>query len=248
VSPTGAARSLDLATGRQVAAADVEVGAPAVAEAAHSSGTGLDREESSLDSGPSLMIRGDELLVGYQDEVTGQTALTGYRTDTLGRLWTIPVPSLTLRVDGCGGLLCLGESGQVRALRADTGAVAWSGKGWPGVVGVLGRWLYTVSDLAASYGYWPGPARLIDPGTGRTELDLGKWRLVSEPDPAGRPALFELTESSTGRIWLGTLGNGPSVQPLGTIADLPSGTCDAGPAYIVCLTTGQLVSVWRYRT
>jgi outer membrane protein assembly factor BamB len=247
VSPTGAARSLELATGRQVAAAEVEVGGQAAAEAGDPAGPGLDRDPSFND-GPSLMIRGDELLVGYQDATTGQASLAGYRTDTLGPLWTIPVQSLTLRVDGCGVLLCLGESGRVRALRADTGAVVWTGKGWPGVVGVLGHWLYTVSDLAASYGYWPGPARLIDPRTGRTDLDLGKWRLVSEPDPAGRPALFELIESGTGRVWLGTLGTGPSVQPLGTIADLPSGTCDAGPAYIVCLTTGQLVSIWRYRT
>lgn len=246
VSPTGAARSLNLATGRQVAAAEIEVGAPAVAEAKPSV-PGPERDDSSFNAGPSLMVRGDKLLVGYADEGSGQTSLAGYRTDTLAPLWTIPVPSLTLRVDGCGTLLCLGESGRVRALRADTGAVVWSGKGWPGVVGVLGRWLYTVSDLAASYGYWPGPARLIDPGTGRTDLDLGDWRLVSEPDPAGRPALFELTERSTGRVWLGTLGNGPSVKPLGTIADLPSGTCDAGPRYIVCLTTGQLVSIWRYR-
>ena len=248
VSPTGAARSLELATGRQVAAADLDVGAPTAAEAEPSVGSGPEHEESSYNAGPSLMIRGDELLVGYEDEATGQTSLAGYRTDSLAPLWTVPVRSLTLRVDGCGRLLCLGESGQVRALRADTGAVVWSGKGWPGVVGVLGRWLYTVSDLAASYGYWPGPARLIDPGSGRTDLDLGNWRLVSEPDPAGRPALFERIEQSTGRVWLGALGNGPSVTPLGTVADLPSGTCDAGPHYIVCLTTGQLVSIWRYRT
>jgi outer membrane protein assembly factor BamB len=257
VSPTGAARAVELATGREVAAAELDVGAPDAAEAdPPTGGPGMDRGERSVNGGPSLMVRGDELLVGREED--GQTELTGYRIDRLTPLWTVPLRSLSLRVDGCGGLLCLSEAGRVRALRPDTGAVVWSGPGWPGAIGVLDRWLYTVSDLAASYGYWPGPARLIDAGTGRTDLDLGGWRLVSRPDRSGRPALFELIEHGSGRVWLGTLaapakgptplGAGPHVQPLGTVADLPSGTCDAGPAYIVCETIGDQVRIWRYRS
>jgi outer membrane protein assembly factor BamB len=247
VSPTGAARSVELATGREVAAADIDVGASDAAEAAPvTGGPEMDRTDRSITGGPSLMVRGDELLVGHEEN--GRAELTGYRTDRLTPLWTLPVPSLSLRVDGCGALLCLAEAGRVRALRPDTGAVVWSGPGSPGAIGVLGRWLYAVSDLAASYGYWPGPARLVDAGTGRTDLELGGWRLVSRPDLAGRPALFELIEHGTGRVWLGTLGTGPHVQPLGIVADLPSGTCDAGPAYIVCETIGDQIRIWRYRT
>jgi hypothetical protein len=197
------------------------------------------------DPGPSLMVRGDVLLVGYQRD--GQALLAGYRIGDLAPLWTDKVRSLSVRVDLCGDLLCLSESGQLRAVRPDTGAAPWSGAGSPGITGTVQRWIYTVSDLAASYGLWPGPARLVDPATGRTALDLGGWRLVSQPDPAGRPALFELIEHGTGRIWLGLLEAGPRVQPLGTVSDLPSGTCDAGPTHIVCLTTGQQLRIWRYR-
>jgi outer membrane protein assembly factor BamB len=247
VSPTGAARSVELATGREVATADIDVGAPAAAEAGHHiGGPIMGRDEPAATGGPSLMVRGDELLVGHEEN--GQSALTGYRTDRLTPLWTVGLRSLSLRVDGCGRLLCVGEGGQVRALRPDTGAVVWSGSGWPGAVGVLGRWLYTVSDLTASYGYWPGPAQLVDAGTGRIDLELGSWRLVSQPDQAGRPALFEAIEHDSGRVWLGALGEGPHVEPLGTVTDLPSGTCDAGPAYIACLTSGDQVRIWRYRT
>jgi hypothetical protein len=208
----------------------------------------MNRAES-VPAAPSLMLRDDELLVGYEQD--GRSMLSGYRADRLAPLWTIGVESLNLRVDECGALLCLGESGDVRAVRADTGAVVWSGGDWPGVVGVLGRWVYTVSDLAVSYGYWPGPARLIDPGTGRTSLNLGSWRLVSQPDRPGDLALFEYVEQSTGKVWLGALA-GPAadlhVEPLGTVLDPPSGTCDAGPAHIVCLTAADQVRIWRYRT
>jgi hypothetical protein len=249
VSPAGAARSLDLTTGRQIAAADIEVGASGAAEAVHQlAGPLMDRAEQDASAGPSLMMRGDELLVGYEKD--GRSLLTGYRADRLAPLWTVEVQSLSLRVDDCGALLCLGESGDVRAIRADTGAVVWSGTDWPGVVGILGRWLYTVSDLAESYGYWPGPARLIDPGTGRTTLDLGDWRLVSEPDRIGDLALFEYVDQSDGKFWLGALGGpntGPHVEPLGTVVDPPSGTCDAGPTHIVCLTAADQVRIWRYR-
>jgi outer membrane protein assembly factor BamB len=248
VSPSGAARSVDLATGRQVAAADVQVGSSGIDEADHQlAGPLMDRDQA-LPAGPSLMLRDDVLLVGYEQD--GRSLLAGYRTDRLTPLWTTEVQSLNLRVDECGALLCLGESGDVRAIRTDNGAVVWSGVDWPGVVGVLGRWVYTVSDLAVSYGYWPGPARLVDPGTGRTTLNLGSWRLVSEPDRVGDLALFEYTEQSTGKVWLGALsgpGTGPHVEPLGTVVDPPSGTCDAGPAHIVCLTAADQVRIWRYR-
>jgi hypothetical protein len=250
VSPTGSARSLDLTTGRQIASADIEVGASSAAPALRQfAGPLMDRAEQVAAAGPSLMLRGDELLVGWDDGV--RSMLTGYRADRLAPLWTVEVHSLSLRVDDCGALLCIGESGDVRAIRADTGAVVWSGTDWPGVVGVLGRWLYTVADISDSYGSWPGPARLIDPGTGRTSLELGSWRLVSEPDRPGDLALFEYIEQSTGKVWLGALGGratGPHVEPLGTVVDPPSGTCDAGPTHIVCLTAADQVRIWRYRT
>ena len=77
-------------------------------------------------------------------------------------------------------------------------------------------------------------------------MDLGSWRLPSQPDQDG-PALFELVDPDSGQVWLGELGDGPHVQPLGAVTDLPSGSCDASTAYIVCETSGDQVRIWRYR-
>jgi outer membrane protein assembly factor BamB len=251
VSPTGAARSVELATGREVAAKDIDLGVPDPADTEAAGAEALvvpnvARQEAAATAGPSLMVRDDVLLVGHN--VDGRSALTGYRTDQLAPLWTVTLQSpSTLRVDGCGSLLCLAEGGDVRALRPDTGAVVWTGTGLAGALGLVGGWLYAVSDLAASYGYWAGPARLIDTGTGHTDLDLGSWRLLNQSDPAG-PALFELVDPDSGKVWLGELGAGPRVQPLGVVTDLPSGSCDASPDYIVCETSSDQVQIWRYRT
>jgi outer membrane protein assembly factor BamB len=250
VSPTGAARSVELATGREVAATDIDLGTPDPADTEAAGAEALvvpniARQAAAAPSAPSLMLRDDILLVGHEED--GRSVLTGYRTDRLAPLWTVGLQSpSTLRVDGCGSLLCLAEEGDVRALRPDTGAVVWTGTGVTGALGLVGRWLYTVSDLAAAYGYWAGPARLIDTGTGRTDLDLGSWRLLSQPDQA-EPALFELVDPESGQVWLGALGAGPHVQPLGAVTDLPAGSCDAGPDYVVCETSGDQVRIWRYR-
>ena len=250
VSPTGAARSVELATGREVAATDIDLGVPDPADTEAAGAEALvvpnvARQEAAATAGPSLMVRDDLLLVGHDE--AGQSVLTGYRIDRLSPLWTVTLTSAsTLRVDGCGSLLCLAEGGDVRALRPDTGAMVWTGTGVAGALGLAGRWLYTVSDLAAAYGHWAGPARLIDTGTGRTDLDLGSWRLLNQPDHAG-PTLFELVDPESGQVWLGELGAGPHVQPLGAVTDLPSGSCDAGTEYIVCETSGDQVQIWRYR-
>jgi|GEM_PF-5822347 outer membrane protein assembly factor BamB len=250
VSPTGAARSVELATGREVAATAIDLGVPDPADTEAAGAEALVvpnivRQEAAATAGPSLMVRDDVLLVGHV--VDGRSVLTGYRVDRLTPLWTVTLRSpSTLRVDGCGSLLCLAEGSDVRALRPDTGAVVWTGTGLAGALGLVGRWLYMVTDLVAAYGYWTGPARLIDTGTGHTDLDLGSWRLLSQADQDG-PALFELVDPDSGQVWLGELGDGPHVQPLGAVTDLPSGSCDASTAYIVCETSGDQVRIWRYR-
>src|SRR6185295_16135913 len=81
----------------------------------------------------------------------------------------------------CGQLLCLGgNDGGVRAVDRRTGEVRWRTE-W--------LWAEPAGSLllaSSSRGY----SRLqhlvlLDPATGRTRFDLGRWGLVGRPDGGG---------------------------------------------------------------
>jgi outer membrane protein assembly factor BamB len=223
VAPDGQASAVDLDTGAVRAAATIAVGTT--------------RQLGGGVAGPVLAVRGDLLVVGYLRD--GQPTVAVYRTGTLTRQWTATVRTLNVGVTWCGPVLCLNDEYGFRAVVPDTGRVAWSvtDAGWYGPVD---RWLYQAPDPLR-----PGSAHLVDPATGRSVLDLGRWRLGGQA--TGQPPLFELVEAESGRIWLGLLGTGPHIRPVGSLTGLAANSCTLGGGYLACLTTTDRLRVWHYR-
>jgi len=223
IAPDGQASAVDLATGAVRANATIPVTQAAL-------------DENT--AGPWLALLGNQLVVGYLRQ--GNPALTVYRTDTLAPQWTVTVPTLNVAANRCAPLLCLSDTRGVRAVAAATGTGVWArnGTAW---FGVVDGWLYD-----APQPFQPGSARLVDPVTTRTVLDLGRWRLSTQTP--GQPPLFEWVEKDSGRIWLGLLTAGPRIQVLGAVTGLPQDTCDLDGSYVACVTTTQQVRIWRYRS
>jgi outer membrane protein assembly factor BamB len=230
VAPGGKASAVDLASGRVTATAVIPVD------------PGGPPDSNQL---AQLAVFGDQFLVGYLSQ--GQPTLTAYRTHTLTPQWTTSVATLDLALTPCAPLLCFDDAGHgIQAVAPTTGAVVWTGTD-PGWYGAVDQWLYNTPQLFQS-----GPTRLIAPATGRTVLDLGRWRLAAQ-DPGQRP-LFELVEHS-GRIWLGILAPGPRIQPLGTVADLPEVIppqgplpCDVSTGFLACMTIHHQLRIWHFQT
>ncbi len=222
VAPGGRASAVDLASGRVRAAATTPLDPASAADGNHPE--------------QRLALIGDQLLVGYLRQ--GQPTVTVYRARTLTPQWTGRVATLDLDGTRCPPLLCLHDRYGVRAVVPTTGVVVWTANGaaW---FGLVDRWLYDEPQP-----FQPGSARLIDPATTHTVLDLGRWRLAAQ-NP-GQPPLFELVEES-GRSWLGLLAPGPRIQALGAVTDLPQNTCDVGTGYLACMTTAHQLRIWHYR-
>jgi outer membrane protein assembly factor BamB len=223
VAPSGRASTVDLGTGTVRVATTIAVGTT--------------RRLGGAVAGPMLVVRGDLLMVGYQQQ--GRATVTAYRTDALTPLWTATVGSLNVGFTRCGALLCLNDESGFRAVAPASGRVVWSvaDAGWYGPVD---RWLYEAPDPLQ-----PGSAHLLDPATGRAVLDLGRWRLAEHA--RGQPPLFELVEADSGRIWLGLLAAGPRILPVGAATGLPQNSCGLADGYLACLTTTHQLRISRYR-
>jgi outer membrane protein assembly factor BamB len=228
VAPTGQAHAVDLASGRVQATATIAV---------DPSGT-ADRNQRG-----QAVLHGNQLLVTHLRQ--GRPSLTAYGTDTLSPQWTAEISTLTTDVSRCLQLLCLRDSREVHAVMPTTGTKVWTANGLTRY-SVVDRWLYEAPPFNQ-----PGSARLVDPATARTLLDLGRWRFAAQ-DP-GQPPLFELVEQSS-RIWLGLLVPGPRIRPLGTVTGIseavpPYGPppCHAGTGYLFCTTTTQQLRIWHFR-
>lgn len=222
VDPTGRASTVDLATGAVRTTATIALGSAGQAD--------------GKPSGPLLALRGDQLLVGYLR--LGHPVVTAYRTDTLTSQWTVTVPTLELSVIRCAPLLCLGGQDETQALAPKSGAVVWVEKDvtWYGLVD---HWLYE-----AAHPFQPDSVRLADPNSGRTVLDLSRWRLSTTA--ADKPPLLQRDDTASHRTWLGVLTPGLHIQILGAVAGLPQNSCDLGIDYIACSITSHQVRIWRY--
>jgi hypothetical protein len=223
VTPDGQASAVDLATGTPRATATIPVTPAALGDNT---------------AGPWLALLGGQLVVGYLRQ--GSPTLTVYRTDTLAAQWTTTVPTLDIGVTRCASLLCLSDVHGVRAVAAATGTAVWtrSGAAW---FGLVDGWIYDAPQPFES-----GSARLVDPVTARTVLDLGRWRLSTQTP--GRPPLLEWVEKDSGRIWLALLTPGLRIQVLGAVTDLAQNTCGLGDSYLACMTIAHQLRIWRYRS
>lgn len=248
IAPGGDATSVDLTSGAVSGTARVHVGPT--------------RTLRGDEYGPSLVVTGPWLLVGYLG--TGGPTLAAYRAATLRPAWVGRVRSLDVVTTQCGQLTCLTDEEGTRAVDLATGREGWSTSAWQ-PVRMLGRWLYALPQ-----GNRHGSGGLLAPGSGTPLLTLAGWAPV--PGPAAGPYLLHSTQPADQLVaapaasWLGVLratGGVPRVQPLGPMANLPVAGCVAVPGFLACDTavtevcpppprTGACTQdsrlwIWRYR-
>ncbi|HEU4424808.1 MAG TPA: PQQ-binding-like beta-propeller repeat protein [Pilimelia sp.] len=221
----------DLATGRLIAAATLrEPVAPAADGAA----------EPWLSADEDLI-----LATGSADP----GAVTAYGLERLDRRWTA---RWTGRWEGtgarvyvvgsaCGDLLCLGiGDGDVQAVERETGRVLWHAD-----------WLWAAPSgrlLLASSGRGSAETQrlvLLDPATGRTRHEVGRWGLAGRA--AGDGWLVVRHDLRTARAWFGLLDPATAdVRLLGMVTDV-AGDCQAGRHSVVCRRLDMSLGIWRYR-
>jgi outer membrane protein assembly factor BamB len=193
-----------------------------------------------------MSVIGDLILI-----TDGRAAtLTAYGLRDLDRRWTTTWDSGDnwYYSPGCDDeLICLHlRDGAVRALEARTGRLRWEGS-WPYLhrVGLAG----TDPLLVASRGEGPygehAPLVLVDPATGRGEVELGTWAIASA-DPAAELVVVR-NDLGASRAWFGLLDPAASdVRLIGSATDVV-GDCHAGVDSIACRRTDATIGVYRFR-
>ncbi|WP_033344799.1 PQQ-binding-like beta-propeller repeat protein [Catenuloplanes japonicus] len=179
------------------------------------------------------LLVGDTIVLRHPGENTSR--ISGYDAGTLEPLWSRTVGGLQ-SVDECGGLVCLGTTIGVRAIRADDGTNAWVSQSW--------RRALTWGDVTVAYGRPTGvdaQLALVEPMTGGSLLDLSAWQQVTSvtdavvlahPDPARGDTLVATVASDR-----------RSVRVLGAIP-AASGGCRAGGGVLACRQGGGILGVW----
>jgi outer membrane protein assembly factor BamB len=243
-------RTIDLDTGRELWSLPLRAGAmqvpaagarPAVVLAAERGG-GI--EVRDLRTGAVRQRLDWTAAVPQRAEVVGGflvlrhgSEVTGYSADLLGRRWTRPVPVADLGVHACGPMLCMQDSTAVEVVDPATGVTAWrrNERVW---LQPHGSYLIESDDTRVR--------RVVDPGTGRTVVDLAGW---TEQQKSGddSPLLLLRSTDNTVRTWLGVIDpDGTAVRQLDPVPYvLPS--CQVAPGVIACQTQLGKVRVWRYR-
>ncbi|GAA5197751.1 hypothetical protein GCM10023322_69630 [Rugosimonospora acidiphila] len=199
-----------------------------------------------------------QLLATYTSR--GATRVTAYDLSTLDRRWHLDVDDLVLSLSPCGALLCvIGERGTT-AVDPARGAIRWTAPHWtmvgtqPGAL--VAKDLPEVRDRFA----------LLDPATGRTQLDLRDWDPIQPTAPDESMVLTTNRRGPPG-LWIGALrSDGTGVQPEaflpdaiadGCATDRPGAEGVAGGAdppgnparprstvYLACITYDGPVDVW----
>ncbi|MFI5842337.1 hypothetical protein ACIA8K_21740 [Catenuloplanes sp. NPDC051500] len=188
---------------------------------------------------PAAYAPDNPLLVGgmivLRHPGDNTSRISGYDLGTLERLWSRTVGGLQ-SVDECGGLICLGTTIGVRALRPGDGTNAWVSQSW--------RRALTWGDVTVAYGRPTGvdaQLALVEPMTGGSLLDLSEWQQVTSvtdavvlahPDPARGDTLVATVASDR-----------RSVRVLGAIP-AASGGCRAGGGVLACRQGGGILGVW----
>ncbi|OZV79241.1 hypothetical protein CA850_17680 [Micromonospora echinospora] len=159
ILPSGRIEVRDADTGRLLAGAPVDLGAP--------------------DVGVGGQVTGDLLLAVRIDPPT----LTAYGLDRLDRRWTVDLPSVAY-VTSCGtALLCSWEqAGGVRALDRATGRTVWHDPRWLAGFPVGDRLVATTSVSPVRE-----EVVLLDLATGRELANLGSWNGLQTPVEGGPP-------------------------------------------------------------
>ncbi|MFC6023723.1 PQQ-binding-like beta-propeller repeat protein [Plantactinospora solaniradicis] len=174
---------------------------------------------------------GNFLVLRHGSEVTG------YSADLLQRRWTRPVPVADLGIYPCGPMLCMQNGAAVEVADPATGVTAWrtNERVW---LQPHGSYLIESDDNRVR--------RAVDPGTGRTVIDLAGWteERKSEEDS---PLLLLRRNGNTIRTWLGVVDPGATaVRPLDPVPYVLL-SCQVAPGLIACQTQLGQVRVWRYR-
>lgn len=177
-------------------------------------------------------VAGGFLVLRHGSEVTG------YSADLLQRRWTRPAPVTDLGIDACGPMLCMENGTAIEVVDPATGVTAWRTNDRV--------WLEPHGSYLIESDEQLGVRRAVDPGTGRTVVDLTGWseERTSEDDS---PLLLLRSNDTTARTWLGIIDpGGTAVRRLDPVPyGLPS--CQVAPGVIACQTQLGQVRVWRYR-
>jgi hypothetical protein len=188
---------------------------------------------------PAAYAPDNPLLVGgmivLRHPGDNTSRISGYDVGTLQHRWSRTIGGLQ-SVDDCGGLVCLGTTIGVRALRPGDGTNAWVSQSW--------RRVLTWGDATVGYGRPTGvdaQLALVEPMTGGSLLDLSAWQQVTSvtdavvlahPDPARGDTLVATVASDR-----------RSVRVLGAIP-AASGGCRAGGGVLACRQGGGILGVW----
>ncbi|MBE1485782.1 outer membrane protein assembly factor BamB family protein [Plantactinospora soyae] len=164
--------------------------------------------------------------------------VTGYSADLLQRRWTRPVAAADLGTAACGPMLCMQTGDAVEVVDPATGVTAWrtNERAW---LQAHGSYLVESDDS-------PQVRRAVDPGTGRTVVDLTGWT-EDRKSVDDSPLLLLRRNGNTIRTWLGIVDpDGTAVRRLDPVPYvLPS--CQVATGVIACQTQLAEVRVWRYR-
>ncbi|GAA3779143.1 hypothetical protein GCM10022225_79110 [Plantactinospora mayteni] len=197
--------------------------------------TGAVRQRLDSAAGPlqyAEEVAGDSLMVRFE------SYLAVYSADLRQRRWIRAMPAGQEFVNPCGPMLCLEDPTGVEVIDRVTGRTAWRSAERVRLAPHGPHLVETVERATVR--------RAVDPGTGRTVLDLTGWTAVAPSAEAG-PMLLRRRIGSDGRTWLGLLDpEGTLVRPLDR---LPFGLsrCQMATGLIACRTDLDELRAWRYR-
>jgi len=179
-------------------------------------------------------VVGDTVLVHYGSFGTGGPVVA-YALDSLGVLWQRDQPDPAGNSAVCPGLTCVKSRDELVVLDPRTGAERWRTAGAD--VHAFGP-----DDVLEVQGQ-TSPVRTADAVTGRSRIDLSRWR-YQFPVQGGRAYLVSRLERDRTTVF-GLLRQGATaVQPLGRLPDMTV-QCQAVTGLVAC-RTGSTVEVWAY--
>lgn len=204
---------------------------------------------------PRLYLIGRQGILGYEDH--NQTVYSAYDLTGLARRWHTTMPTEISVLTACGGTLCAGTGllltcYPVRCSAIDsflfgldpgTAATRWISARWSRT----GATLDGPASVLAFNREPPGltaSGAVIDPITGRTLLELGRWAPVAAAP--GTPTTLLTLPSDSYHSWLAVLGARPArLIPIGRLP-VAGEACQSTTTTLTCPTLDGRLTVWRY--
>lgn len=189
-----------------------------------------------------LFVVGDLLMV----QGPRRGSFTAYGLPDLGRRWSTTVEDGRVAWyagQSCGDVLCLQLGSQeVRALDRRTGRTRWTA-GWAYLERVGPLLLASRAD--GPYGratdLW-----LVDPATGRSVRELGRWGIVGRRAVGGDVVVVS-QDLLARRTWFGVVDPATRDVHVVGVANGVIGECRLGRDSLLCRRTDLSVGIWRYR-